>query len=98
MSSYMGNISYTVPIKKEKKRTLEIFLAKTSLPLALNLHTGSISKGSRSLRGRPYKKEKEKNVRNVLKEIFFSISSQLAYWIHFWKFRKSEAIFIKKKK
>src|SRR4051795_13253054 len=86
------------PYKKKEKRTLETFLVKSPLPLTLNLPTGSISKGSRSPRGRPYKKEREKNVRNVLGEISTPINSKLAYWIHFQKFRKSEAVPIKKKK
>src|SRR4051812_31127949 len=86
------------PNKKNEKRTLETFLAKSPLPLTLNLHTGSISKGSRSLRGRPYKKEREKNVKNVLSEISTPISSKLAYWVHFQRFWKSEAVPIKKKK
>src|SRR3954452_12964415 len=91
-------VQEAVLIKKNEKRTLETFLAKSPLPLTLNLHTSSISKGSRSPRGRPYKKEREKNVRNVLSEISTPISSKLAYWIHFQRFRKSEAVPIKKKK
>src|SRR4051794_9312968 len=86
------------PYKKNEKRMLETFLAKSPLPLTLNLHTGSISKGSRSPRGRPYKKEREKNVRNVLSKISTPISSKLAYWVHFQRFWKSEAIPIKKRK
>src|SRR3954452_20642950 len=86
------------PYKKNEKRTLKTFLAKSPLPLNLNLHTGFISKGSRSPRGRPYKEEREKNVRNVLSEISTPISSKLAYWVHFQRFRKSEAVPIKKKK
>src|SRR3954467_4440297 len=62
-------VQEAVLIKKNEKRTLEMFLAKSPLPLTLNLPTGSISKGSGSPRGRPYKKEREKNVRNVLGEI-----------------------------
>src|SRR3954466_895268 len=91
-------VQEAVLIKKNEKKTLETFLAKSPLPLTLNLHTDSISKGSRSPRGRPYKKEREKNVRNVLSEISTFISSKLAYWVHFQRFRKSEAVPIKKKK
>src|SRR4051812_5955973 len=76
-------VQEAVPIKKKEKRTLETFLAKFPLPLALNLPTRSISKGSRSPKGRPYKKEREKNVKNVFGEISTPISSKLAYWIHF---------------
>src|SRR4051812_48454737 len=80
------------PYKKNEKKMLETFLTKSPIPLTLNLHTGSISKGSRSPRGRPYKKEREKNVKNILSEISTPISSKLAYWVHFQRFRKSEAI------
>src|SRR4051795_9526508 len=91
-------VQEAVLIKKNEIRTLETFLAKSPLLLTLNLHTGSISKGSRSPRGRPYKKEREKNVKKVLSEISTPISSKLAYWIHFQRFWKSKAVPIKKKK
>src|SRR3954471_13455806 len=91
-------VQEAVPIKKKEKRTLETFLAKFPLPLTLNLPTGSISKGSGSQRGHLYKKEREKNVRNILGEISTPISSKLAYWVHFQRFQKSEAVPIKKKK
>src|SRR3954470_7310938 len=84
--------------KKEKEKNVKNVLSEISLPLTLNLHTGFISKGSRSPRGRPYKKEREKNVRNVFGEISTPISSKLAYWVHFQRFQKSEAVPIKKKK
>src|SRR3954453_7637760 len=91
-------VQEAVLIKKNEKRMLETFLAKSPLPLTLNLHTGSISKGSRNPRGHPYKKEREKNVRNVLSEISTPINSKLTYWFHFQRFQKSEAVLIKKKK
>src|SRR3954466_15103401 len=87
-------VQEAILIKKNEKRTLETFLAKSSLPLTLNLPTGSISKGSRSPRGRPYKKEREKNVRNVLGEISTPINSKLIYQFHFQRFQRSKRPFL----
>src|SRR4051812_40435324 len=60
--------------------------------------TGPISKGSKSPRGRPYKKEREKNVRNVLSEISTSISLSTCLLGLFPKVPEvQEAVPIKKK-
>src|SRR3954469_23237154 len=83
-------VQEAVLIKKKEKRTLETFLLKFPLPLALNLPTGSIFKGSRSLRGRPYKKEKKKTLKTFLEKPHSKLARQLAYWVHFQRFQKSK--------
>ena len=54
--------------KKVRERTLETFLEKPHSHQYVNLPTGSISKGSRSLRGRPYKKEKKRTLKMFLEK------------------------------
>src|SRR3954466_13155010 len=85
-------VQEAVLIKKNEKRTLETFLAKSPLPLTLNLHTGSISKGSRSPRGRPYKKYKKRTLETFLEKLHSQLARQLAYWVHFQRFQKSKRL------
>jgi D-Tyr-tRNAtyr deacylase len=62
VDNYSCETIFKIKIKEnetEKENNIKNILSETLLLLAFNLHTDSISKGSRSPRGHPYKKEKK---------------------------------------
>src|SRR3954469_8154372 len=92
----LPKVSRKLFLYKRKRKNVRNVLSETPLPLAINLHTGSISKGSRSLRGRPYKKEKKRMLKTFLEKPT-PISTSTCLLGPFLKVPEvQEAVFIKK--